>query len=175
MKQIIIGIAGRAGAGKTTAAQQLERAWNYRRLSFSSPIKTMGREFFAMTDDELFGSKPEPARRMLQGIGDMLRAFDPNWLIYSMQDAINQVPEDHHIVIDDIRMPEEAELVRSLGGKIVLMICEDKSPCTPEQAQHSTERDVEGIDCDILIDLPWGSVNEIRAKITTAAEKWAHS
>jgi hypothetical protein len=43
------------------------------------------------------------------------------------------------IVITDVRMPNEAELVRRLGGKLLRVHRPDVAPMAPETADHSSE------------------------------------
>jgi hypothetical protein len=55
----IIGIAGRAGAGKDTVADILVREHGFVKIALADPLKRACKEFFNFTDEQLWGPSEE--------------------------------------------------------------------------------------------------------------------
>lgn len=51
----LVGIAGRAGAGKSTAASVLVKEFGFVEVALADPIKRICKEVFAFTDEQLWG------------------------------------------------------------------------------------------------------------------------
>lgn len=163
----IIGISGKIGCGKTTLAKYIAVRAQVKmavRLSFGDLIKRECAAYFgfpvawcytqegkekALPHSNVVGRHtdlrpPMTVRQALQWYGtDFRRAQDPAyWLkaLRSMIDAYAQhaVGGSVLIVIDDVRMPDEAALVLELGGKLVRL---DPYPgwAPGEHAGHITE------------------------------------
>jgi hypothetical protein len=142
MKPIVIGFAGPAGAGKTTAARVMTDLHGAVRLPFAAPMKRMLRVFLEdqgvdpetalrMTDGDL-KEVPTPylggatPRRAMQTLGtEWGRGLSPTlWVdawrrsidrCLAVADGLESVP----VVADDLRFPEEAAAIRDLGGVVV--------------------------------------------------------
>lgn len=107
----LVLIGGRAGVGKTTAAQELcGRLLKYDGLqvvhtAFANPIKDIAREIFHWD-----GNKDEKGRRLLQVIGtDAGREYNENiWIEYLENRLLNMFPP-HFVLVDDWRFPNEKE------------------------------------------------------------------
>src|SRR5262249_21718742 len=62
----VIGICGRAGAGKDTAADVLVKEFGFVKVSLADPLKRICREVFAFTEEQLWGPsecRNEPDKR----------------------------------------------------------------------------------------------------------------
>lgn len=132
----IVGLTGRAGAGKTTVAHFLEqRGWV--RLSFAAPLKRMMIALYhaagltpAEVERRLAGDlkeAPDPVlrgaspRRAMQTLGtEWGRAcIAPDlWCEIGRRQALAQ---DRPVVFDDCRFAEEAAMIRDLGGLVALV------------------------------------------------------
>ena len=124
---MIIGLAGRKGSGKSTVAEILKEKYGYRRLSFATPLKDM---IMAMgvTEDEIFNldlkEKPierfggRSPRELLQLLGT---EFARNMVCQDVwvKAVEARIESNDQIVIDDVRFPNEAEMIREKGGKII--------------------------------------------------------
>tara|TARA_B100000902_G_scaffold399700_1_gene471917 strand:- start:4377 stop:4955 length:579 start_codon:yes stop_codon:yes gene_type:complete len=124
---MIIGLAGRKGSGKSTVAEILNDKFGYRTLSFATPLKEM---LMAMgvTKEEIFNidlkEKPlerfggKSPRELLQLLGT---EFARNMVCEDVWvKAIEaRVEPNDMIVLDDVRFPNEAEMIRDKGGKII--------------------------------------------------------
>jgi hypothetical protein len=56
---MIIGIAGKAGAGKSTAARVLVSEFGFVELAFADKLKKICQEVYGFSDDQLYGSLKE--------------------------------------------------------------------------------------------------------------------
>lgn len=142
----LIALCGAAGAGKDTVADMLPArklafadtlyaevaaAWGVEqhvlrcRETKETPLAVL--EISACCDDE-FAQKYHPAkdwerprspRQILQGWGDYRRAQDPDYFVKRAEHEITMrwhLGED--TVLTDVRFPNEAALIRQLGGQI---------------------------------------------------------
>lgn len=163
---IIIGLLGKAGSGKSTIAKHLQSK-GFRIISFADPIKELAREYFSLTTEEVYETKPPHARTILQGLGSFIREqIDENWIV---NEAVMKMKysENHKFVIDDIRLEEEAKFIKEIGGLVVKIECPDSPQSLTEgQKQHITEQ-IDAIPFDKLIHAPYGSV----AKLTEGIEE----
>lgn len=124
---MLIGIVGIAGSGKTLVARHLVRRHGYTRMRFADPLKRMLQEGLGLTDDEVDGDKkstPNPVfagktpRYLMQTLGTEWgrKKVSPDlWVNIWKRDAGRAGP---NVVVDDLRFPNEADAIRSLGGTI---------------------------------------------------------
>jgi hypothetical protein len=100
-----IAFIGRAGAGKTTAAELLVKHFGYDRLSFAAPLKVA----CGTTTD----------RSLLQNVGTGVRELCPdfwvNLFIHDLYDGDRAIP----IVVDDCRFPNEAHRLGIEGFTVI--------------------------------------------------------
>lgn len=120
----VIGLVGRAGAGKTTVAKHLMEEFGFDQTAFGYPLKKMLLNAGMCTEEELWGKKTEHSRWLLQKIGtDIFRKqVDPKyWVRKTAEEVHKLLGMGCKVVIDDIRFPEEADLVRSYLADGVLI------------------------------------------------------
>lgn len=139
----VIGLTGRAGAGKSTVAAHLVATRGAIRLPFARPLKSMllhllegqGVGFSVATrmiDGDL-KEVPTPhlggrtPRHAMQTLGtEWGRALAPTFWVDAWRAAVDRADleaaadmADLVIVADDVRFPEEVAAVRALGGRII--------------------------------------------------------
>jgi hypothetical protein len=157
----IIGLSGRAGAGKDTVADILVRERGYTKIALADPLKRICREAFAgkMTDEHLWGpseKRNEPiealggltARKALQTLGtEWGRACYPNiWIdkclfnIENREFTWNQKPV---FVIPDVRFLNELKAIHAAGGEVWRIIRNnEEGGLQGEAAAHVSENEL---------------------------------
>lgn len=136
---MIIGICGLIGSGKGTVADILVEQHNYEKLSFADKLKDGVSSVFGWNREMLEGDTDESRkwreeadkfwteetgetitpRLILQLFGtDCMRNgfFDGIWVSLVKQELLKNKQKNY--VIPDVRFENEANMIRSLGGKI---------------------------------------------------------
>jgi len=151
---IIIGLCGRAGAGKDTAAKVLVDKFGFSAYSLAAEIKSclIDLDPFVPIDnrpvrlsellldsslESLKRSYPE-VRRLLQVLGaEVVRARVESFWVDRVEDRL-LVDRPKRVVITDIRFMNEVEWVRYLGGMI---FCVKRDGALDQHAgvKHSSE------------------------------------
>lgn len=157
MNPHIVAFMGEAGVGKTTVADYLVAQQGFKRVKFADPLKNMLRAI-GLTEAEIEGDlKNEPCdllqwktpRHAMQTLGtEWGRKLigEKFWTDLWIATANNY----RLVVCDDCRFPNEAEVIRSMGGRIVKIIRPDhENPA--EVAAHSSETSMNGIEPDVTI------------------------
>jgi len=171
MKDIkLIGLLGTAGSGKTTVAKHLFQKHGFRIFSFSKPIKEMAMDYFGVSYFEAYETKPQHVRTILQGIGSLVREELGDYILNEMLLRIKYSDADK-IVIDDVRLKEEVEFIKELGGIVIKVetsnafYCPDNpSELTESQKQHITEQ-IDAIPYDYLISAEYGNLAKLEEGI----------
>lgn len=120
---MIIAFTGYAQAGKTTAADFFaSRGWS--KVSFAAPLKRMMAVLTSETDKdarppELCGKS---VRESYQSLGtDWGRNMigEDIWLRAAKRNMESIIKAGGHVVCDDVRFDNEAELIHQLGGLVI--------------------------------------------------------
>jgi hypothetical protein len=163
----IIGLCGAAGSGKDTAAAHLVSVHGFEALAFADPINDMlalaldnyGIDHAvlhdrALKEQPLAGVPGQPSPRELkQRLGDAFRGVDPDWFAHDLahraglHDLPRSAPVHDRIVITDVRYPNEAALVRRLGGVLIHL---QRDSAAPVRA-HTSEEWAGLLDADISL------------------------
>jgi hypothetical protein len=153
---MIIGIAGNLHCGKSTAAAYLAKEFNFAVHRFAGPIKKMGMCLgltpqqvdgdLKETPSEILGGKTP--RYFMQKLGTELGRdlIHPDlWL----NAWVATMPKGFYgIVADDVRFPNEAQRIRSMGG---FMIRIERNMEDTFERQHESEGQDLG-DYDAVVD-----------------------
>lgn len=151
----LIAFAGRAGSGKSAASESLMyRGWE--RVKFASPLKNMLRAYYDTLglepkeverriegdlkeepDPYLTGRSPRHAMQTLGGEWGRGLMRDSFWVRGWTQAVINLMQMGANVVVDDCRYPNEAEAIRKLGGRIVMIVRPDAELV---DVSHESER-----------------------------------
>jgi len=128
----VVAFTGLAGSGKSTAARYLESK-GYTRIRFAGPLKDMMRAV-GLSEEQIEGSrKEEPAsilygktpRHAMQTLGTEWgrNCIHENFWVGLWHDRADRVLESGgRVVVDDCRFPNEAAMVRRLGGRIYRIV-----------------------------------------------------
>jgi dephospho-CoA kinase len=187
---IVVGITGKRGSGKTTAARGLEGFYvnsnsqvRYAHLNFADPLRQVAKTVYGLTDEEMLDSvlKEQPLdrypfkspREILQYIGtEMFRAYlDDTWIEAFRRRALELLAESNlygdpfysGVVCSDVRFPNEADAIREMGGKIIRVV----NPALDRQdtaSQHPSETSIDLIVPDWTIENS-GSIEDLQRAV----------
>lgn len=160
---MIVGFAGAAGSGKDTAAAALIAGMGFRKASFAQHLKdTLDFLFGWESDWESLEWKetPNPAAYNLTP-REIAQSFGTDWGRNRINDnlwvdraVLNlSIRSEPHHVFTDVRFPNEAAAIRSAGGIIIYVRCEDRMAAATELSNHESEGWQEWLyhyaDCDV--------------------------
>jgi hypothetical protein len=115
---MLIGICGKAGAGKDTIGDYLVKKYNFKKIALADPIKRIVKDVFVLDDHtvydrverekELENWKGWSVRKLLQFIGTELfrNNIDDSVWVKSLWYRIKN-DADNNYVVTDIRFPNE--------------------------------------------------------------------
>lgn len=132
----IIGLTGKAGAGKSTVASLIYKL-SGENVTFNPFAGKVKRIACMMGWD---GRKDDRGRRLLQAIGQAGREYDPDIWIKLWRRGNGEFS-----IVEDVRFDNEAKEIRALGGVVVLV--HGRSEDLGENAGDISER---GVDEDLL-------------------------
>lgn len=169
MGSIVIGLTGKARAGKDTVARMLVHNFGLSRLSFAESLKEAAYKVFGF-DPDLDGPDKEQVdpywkmspRQIWQDFGQCLKGqFGAGLWIRSLQHQYGHLLAVRPCVITDVRFDFEASWIRDeLGGVIWQITRPDTSPVR----DHVSERGVSPhlIDVSICND---GTLDDLRSQV----------
>ena len=124
-----VALIGPQGAGKTTLAEMLVEFRGYQRHGIADAIKEVTRQAYpSVTKQERFtvsryyGPQEVSGRELFQEVGAALRSVDNDfWLRVWRQDYFELIRMGYPVVIDDVRLPREAEYLKTVSPDILLV------------------------------------------------------
>lgn len=153
-KPILIGLIGRAGAGKTTVANHLEAEWAFEPIAFADPILAMTLALFTdagvgaeWATERAFKDQPTPGlgvsyRRIAQTLGTewgrQIMGSD-FWLRVAAHKVQQARLHQASVVISDVRFPNEAQWLLEQGGLLVRVTRPGLPPMPADAASHTSE------------------------------------
>lgn len=154
-RPLLLGLLGRAGAGKTTVANHLEAEWAFEAIGFADPILAMVLTLFheagvdsAWATERVLKDQPTcelgvSYRRLAQTLGtDWGRRLMGHdfWLQVAAHKL--RVARLHHgnVVVSDVRFPNEAQWVLDEGGVLVRITRPGLPPLPDDGSSHISER-----------------------------------
>lgn len=164
----IIGFAGKMGVGKDTAADVYiealmsgayedshKRVNSFTKMAFADELKEDIESFFGLrrrvlNDQTLKNQKiPEfdkTPREIMQAYGAFMRSIKPDYWVYRLRNRVLEFTFRYHgpflIFLSDVRYPDEADMIRELGGAVVLI--EGPQRIEVVGGGHESERALEG-------------------------------
>jgi len=157
-KPKIIGLSGKARSGKDTAAGMLKTAFNAKTVAFADPIRDAMRVLFDFNEEHFNGSLKEVVvpwigkspRQLMQTLGtEWGRNIVNNdiWRILAAR-KIEQITDSFdHAVVTDVRFENEAEMIRSMGGRVWHIVRDN----IPTVSAHASERGIDVHAGDVII------------------------
>jgi hypothetical protein len=164
---VLIGIIGKAGTGKTAAADYLEQRHGFVQVAFAAALKTsvlepmleaLGIDYAHLYEPSLknvplpgYEREQLTARKLMQLFGDAGRACAPDWWVDQLAANIGMdaehayTPVHDRIVVSDVRYPNEAAWVQRHGGVLVRL---HRDSAEPVRA-HSSEQHIDSLPADV--------------------------
>lgn len=148
----IIGLAGRAGTGKTTLARAMSKLLSAQERnnscvrSFADPIKVMSNNLWQFLGHEGAPNKTDlmyknvSVRKVMQTLGTEWgrEHLGPDIWVDCMRVRAERARKNGvtHFIIDDVRFPNEVEMIQSLDGTVVALA---RNGYEPEASRHASE------------------------------------
>jgi hypothetical protein len=173
----LIGLYSHApGSGKSTVANML---WNYKKLSFADPLRKFSAQILSSLGynglaclrdkkEEKIAELGVSPRQMMQTLGTEWgrSCIHPDlWIMVAAGTVEEQLKRGRNVVIDDVRFPNEAKMIRKFGGELWLI----DRPRVVYEGGHSSE----GALIDVLPDEVVhnsGSLGHLREVVTGLLE-----
>jgi dephospho-CoA kinase len=151
----VIGLCGKAGSGKSTVAQYLQENYGFERIAFADSLKEILLESGIVSPLDLVKKTPY-ARFLLQRIGtDVIRnQVDPNFWINKTLKKIGELifKGKKNIVIEDVRFPNEAELINLFNGTVIKVVRNNNTLDREDLKNHESETFIEQLLVDTIIN-----------------------
>lgn len=173
----IIGFHGIAGAGKDTAAAALkESEKNTDVFAFAGPLKEACKILFNFSHEQLHDGFLKEVhderwdrspRQILQWLGtDILRNhINQDFFVLNMKQRIDASKADY-VIISDVRFDNEAEFIRSIGGKVIKITRDNEKNDgkTTKHSGHITEKGISQNLIDAVIENN-GTIEEFQNRV----------
>jgi hypothetical protein len=142
-----IGITGKAGSGKSTAADFIKAQCQSDTQCLIIPFAKRLKELATLAGWD--GKKDAKGRKFLQDFGELMRRYDKDyWVKEWMLEVSKQqtetnyyrgfdAPKNYLIIVDDVRYNNEAEEIIRRGGKVLKVY--GRGGLTKELGEHSSE------------------------------------
>jgi hypothetical protein len=149
----LIALTGVARSGKSTIAKELAK-YGYTRSKFSQTLKNMLLQIPGVTEEMTEGKLKELPQSILgdRTPRDVMQTLGTEWGRDLVSNKIwldawqRSVAHLKYVVVEDLRFPNEADLVKSLGGEIWSVTREGYTP-----DGHSSETEMSKIYPDVII------------------------
>ena len=151
----LIGITGKLESGKSTLANMIckKSTVESKKYAFAGALKNMCSDYFGFKWADLYtidGKKTiHPlwgitSREFMQRLGQGLReAIAPDVWVKVLETQILREQEQYGLIlIDDVRMPNEVEMVHRLGGIMIRVIRPDHVSESTGIKNHPSEQDL---------------------------------
>lgn len=134
---MLVGLCGRARAGKSTAANALVQRFGFEELSFAHPLRAFVRDILSIDDVQTFdqikdkqhsllgGKTPRHALQTLGTEWGRNMISDTLWIDVCMYKTKHLLAQGKNVVISDVRFDNEAERIREEGGLIIKIMRPD--------------------------------------------------
>jgi hypothetical protein len=164
---LVVGITGTAGSGKTTAARIMCDRYDFSRVRIAEPIKRMARALGLTHDqvdgplkdiplDELCGKTPRYVMQTLGTEWGRRMVGEDIWVRVAEKEIRRLMSNGVSVVVDDVRFPDEAAMIKKLGGAVVRI----ENPVITQSTAHESERHIFNIEVDYVI-VNGGSINDL--------------
>lgn len=179
---MIYGLLGFKGSGKSTVAKYLEKEHGFYRLNFKDALiaelkqnfpdlLTYYQHLYGVTEiDELFETKPDPIRFLMQNYGtEVRRKENEDYWVDKWVAKVTQLHYDGitNIVVDDARFMNEIRAVKNWNGMTIRII----SDVVTTGGTHSSETSLLDYKSDYVINSVQGDFDKLYSDICKIVDK----
>jgi hypothetical protein len=176
-KPILIGLAGKKQAGKSSVTEYLAEEYGFREISWAEPLKDIiGMELLGLTEKQVYGTEIDKEtvdpfwgkspRELLQVIGtDCFREkVHPEFWVKLGERRIRELLADgQSVVVSDCRFPNELDSISRLRGHSIRVIRIGQE----SKDQHTSEIALDGYSCDFTVSAQTGDLPGLYDKVAT--------
>jgi len=177
----IIGISGRAHAGKDTVADMLVEKYGFIKIAFADSLKEMVQYHYGFKREDLWTDyKTKEVRRILQGTGEMIKSLegDDFWIRQVQQRIVYRTmttKEIPRVVISDVRFANEKRYVKEWSG-ITIRIDRPDTDVVEFNPEHVSEQELSGFDYIVdnrqgIAELEWKIDEVMKNEIISPVSK----
>lgn len=158
--EMIVGLSGRKGSGKSTVGAFLvQHMPGAREITFARELKELTVRLFGARPEQAWGTNEQKnerlscgrsAREVMQRLGHGLREIDENVWVRAWRTSVLgfwQVAGPGPVVVTDVRYPNEMAAIRELGGVVIRLT---RVPY-PEDV-HASETALDAAKFDAVLD-----------------------
>jgi dephospho-CoA kinase len=180
MSNIIIGVLGRKGSGKDTISDHIIKKYNYEKMQFAEPLKSICKTLFNFSDEQVYGDLKEtidPAwgvtpRHVLQYIGtnmfrNHIKELFPEignnfWVNLIKIKYLKKCESSNNVkvIVSDVRFQNEIDIIHQLNGKVIKLT----RPSLTNNDEHESEKNIDNLNGDFTI-INDGSLEELYSKV----------
>lgn len=173
----LIGLYSNApGSGKSTVASM---TWDFKKISFASPLREFSEKILSALgydgvvllrdkkEEKVAGIGVSP-RQMMQTLGTEWgrSCVHPDlWVMVAEGLIKEQLKLGRNVVIDDVRFPNEAEMICRLGGELWLV----DRPGAVYEGEHASEGALADVLPDVVVHNS-GSLEHLREVVAALLE-----
>ena len=164
---MLIGLAGKAGAGKDTVADILCAEYGFQKLAFASGLKTMlasigFEEPTRANKEKQIAGFAFSYRKAAQTLGtEWGRSVDADLWVKLVEKKLLSLGEGN-FVISDVRFKNEVRMIQKLGGRIIEV--QGRQSDLGALRKHASEAGVPEEDVDVVIQNT-GSIEDLKGVI----------
>jgi hypothetical protein len=157
MSQLIIGLCGKKGSGKTYIANHMHKLYGANVCRFADTLKSM-MKVMGFSDREIYGDLKEAPCVLLNGKTPRyaMQTLGTEWGRELIDEniwvniGIHKAKQFSGIsIFDDVRFPNEIQAIHDHGGVVAWV---DRVSIYDEGDVHPSEVSVNAADCDIYLD-----------------------
>lgn len=149
-KHMIIGLAGKMGAGKDHIGAIIEKEWDFQVVKFADPLKRVANEliedadfFSEHTKDRFFPQIGMTGREFLQRLGtDVVRNIHPDIWVNAL---MGWYAPYENWVVTDVRFLNEVAAIKKAGGVVLVIEPPLSNKKTGAETLHNSETQLDNL------------------------------
>lgn len=133
LKRLVAGLIG-VNVEEINKLKYVEKDYNFMKMDYIFLARETGIPYKTI-EDEMSKVKFTTVRQLLQFIGtDIIRKYNTNWHVNRIREMLKP---DVNYVIDDVRFPNEMNLIKELGGDCWYIVRPDLSKISNHESETS--------------------------------------